>query len=220
MRLRATCRHRGRLWAKLQAALLKKKTPRDIWHGFMKPHWTLYNIPSGFIIPASYQSRGLLPCGRSSCCPPRCLPVFPRYAFPCCFLSGRVPLTQLCECCLPQEKLQTPDQQSKTGGFWELHLCGGEPAGKGQLHWHDKRPKQWVPSESTGMSYSLAHRLWLFSGQAKDPSWACTSGNMHEQQLSTLCLGLCRVFNMISLLCIWLVTRGHNMVHNQKTQHT
>ncbi len=63
-------------------------------------------------------------------------PMFPLVAFPCYFLPGPIPLTQLCKCCLPQEKLQSPDQQSKTGGFWELHVCGGEPAGKGQLHWH------------------------------------------------------------------------------------
>ena len=78
--------------------------------------------------------------------PPPPPPVFPLVAFPCYFLPAPIPLTQLCECFLPQEKLQSPDQQSKTGGFWELHMCGGEPAGKGQLHWHRKRPKQWVPT--------------------------------------------------------------------------
>lgn len=80
-------------------------------------------------------------------------PMFPLVAFPCYFLPALIPLTQLCECCLPQEKLQSPDQQSKTGGFWELHMCGGEPAGKGQLHWHCQRPKQWVqrPKQHTQM---------------------------------------------------------------------
>lgn len=63
-------------------------------------------------------------------------PMVSLVAFPCYFLPALNPLTQLCECCLPQEKLQSPDQQSKTGGFWELHMCGGEYTGNGQLHWH------------------------------------------------------------------------------------
>lgn len=70
----------------------------------------------------------------------------------CCFLLAINPLTQLCKCCLPQEKLQSPDQQSESGGFWELHMCGGESAGKGQLHWHRTRPKQWVWRRPHGLS--------------------------------------------------------------------
>lgn len=57
-----------------------------------------------------------------------------------------IPLTQLCECCHPQEILQSPDHQSKTGGFWELHVCGEQLAGEWQLHRHRQRPKQWVPT--------------------------------------------------------------------------
>lgn len=59
-------------------------------------------------------------------------------------------------CCLPQEKLQSPDQQSKAGGFWKLHMCGGEPTGEGKLHWHCKRPKQWVyrpPEQRSEMAH-------------------------------------------------------------------
>lgn len=70
----------------------------------------------------------------------------------CCFLLAINPLTQLCKCCLPQEKLQSPDQQSESGGFWELHMCGGESAGKGQLHWHRPCPKQWVWQRPDGLS--------------------------------------------------------------------
>lgn len=70
----------------------------------------------------------------------------------CCFLLAINPLTQLCKCCLPQEKLQSPDQQSESGGFWELHMCGGESAGKGKLHWHRTRPRQWVWRRPGGLS--------------------------------------------------------------------
>lgn len=118
-------------------------------------------------------------------------PMFPLVAFPCYFLPALIPLTQLCECCLPQEKLQSPDQQSKTGGFWELHMCGGEPAGKGQLYWHRQRPKQWVYWLLSNKWHrcTLLMLFWLLSCQMRwkggHRKQACNNGNMHGEQLST-----------------------------------
>ncbi len=41
-----------------------------------------------------------------------------------------------------QEKLKASHQQSETGGFWELHLCGRELAGQRKRHQLRQHPKQ------------------------------------------------------------------------------